>query len=512
MPRVVLPGLERVKRSKVWKDLPYIIFIVVLLVSTSIGVAYFHGVDVTRAKDFSRKYTRDWFIRNNQSSKPPSIFDYIEFNPPENVPEKDIISRYNLTRVHFIVEGRVPVMAWRLHVFDYYETGSGWTWSEEDFEMYYGEGRGDLRFRVTKPPESFSASSEISLVSLWQIDYGVEALNFRPITNVSRIVFAPRLSTDNEILEVYVSAERGFEVGVEYTVFGSQVDELSVASSSSTLRDLKVFLEENPQLNKFLQIPDGYFTLYPEVKEVVDGLPISQDMRIYDIVSLLITFFLTNYNVTIGAPETEEDPVATFIRDGGGSFILYVYTLAFVLRALSIPSRIVIGYIGGYYNATEGNTYLRVDDMFLWIEVFDPGVGGWVPYNCFPSYLDVLNLVDTSFSVYVYVDAPRYVQNIPAVYLDENFTIYFVIEGSSVYLLTGYVDFIDQNESELLGSSPLRVVSSDRAIASLTMSFEVFYNKLGREPRYGIHLIIVRYKQFQLYVVIALMRRVSITP
>ena len=516
LPRIVLPGLERVKRSKVWKDIPYVILVIIVLVSMSIGVAYFHGVNLKNLADLSGKYTEDWFWRNNNSVPPPDIYDYIK-SPESNettpsVPE-DIISRLNLSYINFLIKGQTPLLAWRLMAFDVYEVGEGWAQGPDDYDLYGGETHGGMRFKVIKPVIIEGGASEVDLVSLWQIGYGVEASDFSPVDmNVSDLVFSPRITLLNERLFTYVSSRSPAKFFIEYYVYGDVIDEYFVAEYSASVGELESYILNNPWLNRFTEIPAGYFDAYPEVGEAFSSLNITSDMSVFGAVSLVISYFALEYNVTFGEPEFREDPVASFIRNGGGSFVSYVYTVALALRAYNIPSRVILGYVGGFYNASDDMTYLRISDLMLWIEVYDPGVGGWVPYSCLMFDIDVQNLVETGLRLSVMVNAPRYVQGYPAVYLDENFTITLLVEGPGAGRLSGEVVFIDYNESEVLGISYLEEYSSDMSFASLTTSYEVFYNITGREPRFGIHVIVVVYKHYRIFAVIALLKRVSVQP
>lgn len=490
------------------------VLIILILVSMSIGVVYFHGVDVKRLKDLSDKYNKDWFLRNNESTAPPDIFKYIKTPPIENLPPpEDVVSMLNLSFIHFIIEGRVPFLAWRYLVFDTYTVNMGWMFGSESYSSYFGESRGFLRFKVIKPLYAVNYSGEVDLVTLWQVEYGVEASGFTPTeSNASNFVFSPRLSDPNERLYVYVSADSPFRLGVKYFVYGSFINEDDVASVSSDRGYLRNYISRHPDLERFIELPAGYFEMYPEVWSVIESLNVSESSTIYETVSYVISYFLMNYNITFEQFETEEDPVALFIINGGGSVVAYIYTVAFVLRALDIPTRVILGYVGGYYNGTEDVTYLRTADLMLWIEVFDPGAGGWVPYNCLPFGVDVMNLVETGFSFYAFVDAPRYIQGIPAVYINESFTIVFMISGAGAQYLTGNVTFIDYNESAILGTSSLVASGPQESSASLTTSFESFYSMLGRDPTYGLHIILITYKQLKFFVLVALMRKVSITP
>ncbi|MHA1616372.1 MAG: transglutaminase-like domain-containing protein [Candidatus Njordarchaeales archaeon] len=515
-PRIVLPGLERGKVKRVFRNAPYVALVIIILVASSIGVFYFHGVNPAKLTDLSSIYNPDWFARNNRSKKPPDISEYLK--PPRtntSLPDLgDILNKINTTYVHFLVSGRVPLLAWRLSVLDNYVTNDGWVLSSDTFLDYREEGRGDFLYEVIKPSVIVSGEDQITLISLWSPVYEVEARRFTPLnSNVSQLVFVPKISSRNGVLGVYISAER-VSLDIRYLVYGSYIDESEIPSLSSTISYVKAFVRDNPQLQYFLGLPDGYFSLYPYVLDEINSLGINDSHTVHQAMSIIFSSLLLNYNISLTITRAEGDPVANFVATKNGSVIDYISTVAFFARALGIPSRVVLGYLGGEYNESLGMTMLTVRNLFMWIEVFDPGAGGWVPYNCLAFITgDVLNLVDNSIILpYLYVQAPRYIQNYPCVYLDENFTLVFILYGYGAGGLTGYVEFYDVNESVLLGRVSLEKIDENTARAVLVVSYEMIYNRLGVEPKYGVHLIKAVFGKLGALGFVGLLKRVNITP
>jgi len=515
VPRIVLPGLERVKRSKIWKDLPYVILIITVLLSMSIGVIYFHGINPEEAKNLQDKYNSSWFIRNNKSKPPPSIEDIM--NPPKTnetppIPP-DIISKLNASYVNFVVEGEVPLLGWRLFSFDTYVRDSGWTFGEEDYRSYTGETNGDMVFRVFKPIVDIDGEGELDLVSLWSPIYGVEASDFAPYEpSLDEFVFSVRVSDLNERLYVYVSSSQSMSLGVEYLVYGSEISEDIIAGNSELVSNNRVYVYDHPELERFISIPNGYFAAYPEVESEFANIVISDDMTVFEAVSFALSYFTLNYEISFEPSETEGDPVAEFINNRGGSFLSFVYTVALALRWYDIPSRVIIGYLGGQYNESEDLTYLTASDLMMWIEVFDIGNGGWVPFNCLPININVLNLVETGLHFSVFIDAPRYVEGVPAVYLDENFSVVVVAEGPGAGYLSGEVYYSDYNESCVFGASPFIPIDAESSYSMYTTSYADIYGALGIDPNYGIHIIVIEYEHFRFYALVALLKRVSVSP
>jgi|GEM_PF-5950515 len=515
-PRIVLPGLESKKVRRAFRNLPYAVFVIIILIASSIGVFYFHGLNPRSLRDLSSIYNPDWFERNNRSKKPPDVSKYLR--PPEtnaSLPGmEDILGNLNASYVHFLVRGRVPLLAWRFDSLDTYVMNSGWEKGAETFSDYSPEGRGLFSFEVIKPNVFVEDEGDVQLVSLWSPSYGVEAGSFSvERANVSQVFFVPRISDRNEILSVHVGAEKAV-MDISYVVYGSYIDEDAVRVSSAAILDVKNYVSNHPELEYFLRIPEGYFSTYPHVLEEINAIGINDSNTVYQAISLIVSSIVLNYYISLNVTQGSGDPVARFVETKNGSILDYIYTVAFFARAVGIPSRIIIGYLGGEYNDTIEMTMLTIRNLFIWVEVFDPGVGGWVPYNCLAFITgDVLNLVDSAIILhYLYIQAPRYVQGYPCVYLDENFTLIFIIYGPGAGDLTGYVYFYDVNESALLGRAVLTKLDESTAQAVLTLSYEEFYNRTGLEPLYGLHLIKAVYGKFVALGFIGLLRRVTIQP
>lgn len=91
---------------------------------------------------------------------------------------------------------------------------------------------------------------------------------------------------------------------------------------------------------------------------------------------VLSRFREQNYFYTLQPPLLSGDTLDGFYFDQMAGFCEhYASSFAFLMRAAGIPARVVVGYMGGEYNA-KGNFYtIRQRDAHAWTEVYLQGIG-----------------------------------------------------------------------------------------------------------------------------------------
>lgn len=79
---------------------------------------------------------------------------------------------------------------------------------------------------------------------------------------------------------------------------------------------------------------------------------------------------------TLRPPPLSTDGIDDFLFTTRAGFCAhYASSLAFLLRSAGIPTRLVTGYLGGEYHATEGYVSVHQFDAHAWVEAWLPG--GW---------------------------------------------------------------------------------------------------------------------------------------
>ncbi|TFG48265.1 MAG: transglutaminase domain-containing protein, partial [Anaerolineales bacterium] len=87
------------------------------------------------------------------------------------------------------------------------------------------------------------------------------------------------------------------------------------------------------------------------------------------------------YTLSLPAPPADRDVADYFLFDLQTGYCDYYATSMVVLaRAVGLPSRVVVGYVGGQYDE-ENNQYLVSEaDAHTWVEVYFNGYG-WIPFE-----------------------------------------------------------------------------------------------------------------------------------
>lgn len=87
------------------------------------------------------------------------------------------------------------------------------------------------------------------------------------------------------------------------------------------------------------------------------------------------------YRVDIPPDPPGRDPVDVFVFDRDEGFCEQIAsTMALMLRAAGVPTRLVTGFGAGSRNLFTGYWEVRNSDAHAWVEVYHPGVG-WMAYD-----------------------------------------------------------------------------------------------------------------------------------
>lgn len=96
-------------------------------------------------------------------------------------------------------------------------------------------------------------------------------------------------------------------------------------------------------------------------------------------VAALQRFFLGQpFRYTLSPPRLDGDIVDGFLFDSRAGFCEhYASSAAFLLRAMGVPARIVVGYQGGEFNTGAGFWLVRSSDAHAWVEWWHPDDHSW---------------------------------------------------------------------------------------------------------------------------------------
>ena len=91
-----------------------------------------------------------------------------------------------------------------------------------------------------------------------------------------------------------------------------------------------------------------------------------------------LALFNESFIYTLEPPLLARDPVDDFMFvTRAGYCEHYASSFTFLMRAAGVPARVVVGYLGGYYNSAGGYVVVRRADAHAWSEIWLEGEG-WV--------------------------------------------------------------------------------------------------------------------------------------
>lgn len=185
----------------------------------------------------------------------------------------------------------------------------------------------------------------------------------------------PGLETDNDgaLFARFQGSRR-----VQYQV-QSEIAELP-ADSDDTDHEVAI-LPENAKA-VYLQLPED---LDPKIKEL--ALQITSTKKSVANKARLVELYLKkNYKYTLMLTWTPgKAPLSTFLfKEKAGHCEYFASSMAVLLRAAGIPTRLVNGFLMGEYNPASDAYIVRQSDAHSWVEVFLPETG-WTEFDPTPG-------------------------------------------------------------------------------------------------------------------------------
>lgn len=168
------------------------------------------------------------------------------------------------------------------------------------------------------------------------------------------------------------------EAGMLYTVLSERID-----FDADTLRTDS---GQYPQVvhDTYLQLPN---TISERTRQLAHEL-VENETTSYDRVTVIRDYlyhsFPYDYFPPPQAPNTDAVDQFLFV-DQRGFCELYVSAMVVMLREVGIPSRFVVGYGSGNYNAFTGYYEVRANHAHSWVEVYFADYG-WVPFDPTPGW------------------------------------------------------------------------------------------------------------------------------
>jgi len=133
--------------------------------------------------------------------------------------------------------------------------------------------------------------------------------------------------------------------------------------------------------DRYLQLPDN---IDPRIAQLAGEIT-SKGRSIPEKAALVEGYLKRHYTYTLNlkwAPGPQ--PVSTFLFDSKtGHCEYFASSMAILLRAAAIPTRLVNGFLMGEYNPVGHDYIVRESDAHTWIEAYIPG-HGWMEFDPTP--------------------------------------------------------------------------------------------------------------------------------
>jgi protein-glutamine gamma-glutamyltransferase len=280
-----------------------------------------------------------------------------------------------------VMRVRTPRPAlYRAQVYDTYRNGS-WTSSDDTLETLRAGGLSS----ITVPPDTRSTTGGDELVQTFYIERELPNLVFHAYR--AREVFSSSTQIrvdDFGSLRVPFTLEQDTIYSVVSDVRG-EPDELAFPPAPEPVP---------ADFDRFLQVPA---TLGPRFTALAKRItsPAANPVAKARAVEAWIKQN-KRYRLDIPRDPPDKDPVDVFVFDRDEGFCEQIAsTMALMLRASGVPTRLVTGFGEGERNLFTGYWEVRNSDAHAWVEVY-MGEFGWVTYD--PTFgVPASSAADTTF-------------------------------------------------------------------------------------------------------------------
>jgi hypothetical protein len=168
--------------------------------------------------------------------------------------------------------------------------------------------------------------------------------------------------------------------------------------------------------SRYLQLPSN---LDPRITQLANQIT-AKAKSAFENASLVESYLKRNYVYTLNltwAPGRQ--PLSTFLFSAkAGHCEYFASSMAILLRAAGIPTRLVNGFLMGEYNPISGDYIIRQSDAHSWVEVYIPG-HGWMEFDPTPPDPNA-GEVDLAMQISHYIDAVEQLWNSYIIVYDVN--------------------------------------------------------------------------------------------
>jgi transglutaminase-like putative cysteine protease len=156
----------------------------------------------------------------------------------------------------------------------------------------------------------------------------------------------------------------------------------------SEIPDRRIFVDSSTEdpipdgiKSRYLQLPGD---MDPRITQLATEIT-NKGKSTFERASLIEAYLKRNYRYTLNltwAPGRQ--PLSTFLFDAkNGHCEYFASSMAILLRAVGIPTRLVNGFLMGEYNPVASDYVIRQSSAHSWVEVYVPG-RGWIEFDPTP--------------------------------------------------------------------------------------------------------------------------------
>lgn len=251
--------------------------------------------------------------------------------------------------------------------FDGRNWSNSWSNTHEKFKLTRGsDGRFDLAFRTSPELSGRSIHYRVTMEPL--------------LSDVFFLLATPQSVQGNYRTLSEDNAGDVFDLDTDHPIARYEADSLVRKPASKTVKAADKQLPGN--LANYLQLPP---VLDPRIKALAEQIT-AKTASPQEKATAIENYLRMHYGYTLQLPSiTPRDPIANFLfvrRQGHCEY--FASSMAIMLRAVGIPSRVVNGFAGGEFNDITSQYVIRASDAHSWIEAYIPDEG-WIEFDPTPS-------------------------------------------------------------------------------------------------------------------------------